>query len=86
MVPAVQTDPAVGREAAMNALRRILPEIDLEETTIPKEILDRLIVQKDDFEAAMREVSPSAMREILVEVPNVNWEDIGGLESVTVVG
>jgi transitional endoplasmic reticulum ATPase len=73
---------AVSREAAMNALRRILPEIDLEETTIPKEILDRLIVQKDDFEAAMREVQPSAMREILVEVPNVNWEDIGGLENV----
>ena len=73
---------AVGREAAMNALRRILPEIDLDEPTIPKEILDRLIVQKDDFEAAMREVQPSAMREILVEVPNVNWEDIGGLESV----
>jgi transitional endoplasmic reticulum ATPase len=73
---------AVGREAAMNALRRILPEIDLEEPTIPKEILDRLIVQKDDFEAALREVQPSAMREILVEVPNVNWEDIGGLESV----
>ena len=73
---------AVGREAAMNALRRILPEIDLEETTIPKEILDRLIVQKDDFETALREIQPSAMREILVEVPNVNWEDIGGLESV----
>ena len=73
---------AVGREAAMNALRRILPEIDLEEPTIPKEILDRLIVQKDDFESALREVQPSAMREILVEVPNVNWEDIGGLESV----
>ena len=73
---------AVGREAAMNALRRILPEIDLEEPTIPKEILDRLIVQKDDFEAALRDVSPSAMREILVEVPNVNWEDIGGLEDV----
>ena len=73
---------AVGREAAMNALRRILPEIDLEEPTIPKEILDRLIVQKDDFEAALREIQPSAMREILVEVPNVNWEDIGGLESV----
>jgi len=73
---------AVGREAAMNALRRILPEIDLEEPTIPKEILDRLIVQKDDFEAALREVSPSAMREILVEVPNVSWEDIGGLDEV----
>jgi transitional endoplasmic reticulum ATPase len=73
---------AVSREAAMNALRRILPQIDLDEPTIPKEILDRLIVQKSDFEAALREIQPSAMREILVEVPNVSWEDIGGLESV----
>jgi len=73
---------AVTREAAMNALRRILPEIDLDEPTIPKEILDRLIVQKNDFEAALREVQPSAMREILVEVPNVKWEDIGGLQEV----
>lgn len=73
---------AVTREAAMNSLRRILPEIDLDEPTIPKEILDRLIVHKEDFEAALREVQPSAMREILVEVPNVKWEDIGGLESV----
>jgi len=73
---------AVSREAAMNALRRILPEINLEEPTIPKEILDRLVVQKDDFEMALREISPSAMREILVEVPDVRWEDIGGLEAV----
>ncbi|MGV8174831.1 MAG: CDC48 family AAA ATPase [Methanothrix sp.] len=73
---------AVSREAAMNALRRILPEIDLDEPTISKDVLDRLIVQKDDFDAALREVSPSAMREILVEVPNVSWEDIGGLEYV----
>jgi len=73
---------AVTREAAMNALRRILPEIDLDEPTIPKEILDRLIVLRRDFEAALREVQPSAMREILVEVPNVKWEDIGGLEAV----
>jgi len=73
---------AVTREAAMNALRRILPEIDLDEPTIPKEILDRLIVQREDFEAAMREVQPSAMREILIEIPNVKWEDIGGLENV----
>jgi transitional endoplasmic reticulum ATPase len=73
---------AVTREAAMNALRRILPEIDLDETTIPKEVLDRLVVQKEDFEAALREVQPSAMREILVEIPNVRWEEIGGLEEV----
>ncbi|MDM7935117.1 MAG: CDC48 family AAA ATPase [Methanothrix sp.] len=73
---------AMTREAAMNALRRILPEIDLDEPTIPKEILDRLIVHREDFEAALREVQPSAMREIMVEVPNVKWEDIGGLEDV----
>jgi transitional endoplasmic reticulum ATPase len=73
---------AVTREAAMNALRRILPEINLDETTIPKEVLDRLVVQKEDFEAALREVQPSAMREILVEIPNVRWEEIGGLEEV----
>jgi len=73
---------AVCREAAMNALRRILPEIDLDEPTIPKEILDRLIVHSEDFEDALRDVQPSAMREILVEVPNVSWQDIGGLEGV----
>jgi len=73
---------AVSREAAMNALRRILPEIDLDAPTIPREILDRLIVHKEDFETAMREVQPSALREIMVEVPNVAWEDIGGLEGV----
>ena len=73
---------AVAREAAMNSLRRILPEIDLDEPTIPRDILDRLIVHKEDFEAAMREVQPSALREIMVEVPNVSWEDIGGLEPV----
>ncbi|NMC09530.1 MAG: AAA family ATPase, partial [Methanothrix sp.] len=73
---------AVCREAAMNALRRILPEIDLDEPTIPKEILDRLIVHREDFEDALRDVQPSAMREILVEVPNVSWQDIGGLEGV----
>jgi transitional endoplasmic reticulum ATPase len=73
---------AVAREAAMNSLRRILPEIDLDEPTIPRDILDKLIVHKEDFEAAMREVQPSALREIMVEVPNVSWEDIGGLEPV----
>jgi transitional endoplasmic reticulum ATPase len=73
---------AVSREAAMNALRRILPEIDLDEPTIPKEILDRLIVERNDFDAALREIQPSAMREILIEVPNVKWDDIGGLEGV----
>src|SRR5512136_333105 len=73
---------AVTREAAMNSLRRILSEINLDEPTIPREVLDKLIVHKEDFEAAMREVQPSALREIMVEVPNVSWEDIGGLEDV----
>lgn len=73
---------AVCREAAMNALRRILPEIDLDEPTIPKEILDRLVVRRIDFEAALREIQPSALREIMVEVPKVTWDDIGGLEDV----
>ncbi len=73
---------AMCREAAMNALRRILPEIDLELKEIPKETLDKLIVTRSDFELVMKEVQPSALREILFEVPNVTWEDIGGLENV----
>ncbi|VVB88386.1 VCP-like ATPase [uncultured archaeon] len=73
---------AMCREAAMNELRRILPEINLEQKEIPKETLDKLVVTRSDFEDVMKEVQPSALREILFEVPNVTWEDIGGLESV----
>lgn len=73
---------ALCREAAMNALRRILPEIDLEQKVIPKETLDKLVVTRSDFEDVMKEIQPSALREILFEVPNVTWEDIGGLENV----
>ncbi len=73
---------AMCREAAMNELRRILPEIDLELKEIPKETLDKLVVTRSDFEVVMKEIQPSALREILFEVPNVTWEDIGGLESV----
>lgn len=73
---------ALVREAAMNSLRRILPEIDLEQTEIPKEILDKLHVTFQDFEYALKEVQPSALREILFEVPSITWEDIGGLEDV----
>jgi transitional endoplasmic reticulum ATPase len=73
---------ALTREAAMNALRRILPEIDLEQQEIPKEILDKLSVTLCDFEDAMKEVQPSALREILFEIPNITWDDIGGLEGV----
>ncbi len=73
---------ALCREAAMNALRRILPEIDLEQKEIPKETLDKLVVTRSDFEEVMKEIQPSALREILFEVPKVTWEDIGGLEEV----
>ncbi len=73
---------ALCREAAMTALRRILPEIDLEQKVIPKETLDKLIIKRSDFEDVMKEIQPSALREILFEVPNVTWNDIGGLDNV----
>lgn len=73
---------ALTKEAAMNSLRRILPEIDLDQHEIPQELLNKLSVTLFDFEEAMKEVQPSALREILFEVPNVTWEDIGGLEKV----
>lgn len=73
---------AMCREAAMTALRRVLPEIDLEQKEIPKETLDKLIITRSDFAEMMKEIQPSALREILFEVPNVTWEDIGGLEHV----
>jgi transitional endoplasmic reticulum ATPase len=67
------------KEAAMHALRRITPEIDIEEE-IPQEILDNLVVTKEDFREALKNIEPSAMREVYVEVPHVGWDDIGGLE------
>ncbi|HHV24227.1 MAG: CDC48 family AAA ATPase [Methanosarcina sp.] len=73
---------ALCREAAMSALRRILPKLNLKEPQIPKEILDSLQVTREDFETAMKEVQPSAIREILIEIPNVSWDDVGGLEDV----
>ena len=73
---------ALCREAAMSALRRILPKINLKEPQIPKEILDSLQVTRADFEDAMKEVQPSAIREILIEIPNVSWDDVGGLEDI----
>lgn len=73
---------ALCREAAMNALRRILPEIDLEEQTIPKEILEKLFVSRSDFMDALKFINPSALREVFIEVPNIHWEDIGGLEGL----
>ncbi|MEM1582130.1 MAG: CDC48 family AAA ATPase [Candidatus Bathyarchaeia archaeon] len=73
---------ALCKEAAMRALRRILPEIDFEKDTIPAEILNKITVTMNDFMDALKDVEPSAMREVLVEVPNVRWEDIGGLDDV----
>ena len=69
------------KEAAMHALRRITPEIDIEEEEIPQEILDKLVVTRDDFKEALKNIEPSAMREVYVEVPHVGWDDIGGLEN-----
>ena len=72
---------ALAREAAMRALRRYLPEIDLDEP-VPTELLERMQVIAQDFKDALKTVDPSALREFLVEVPNVTWDSIGGLPEV----
>ncbi|HZD43372.1 MAG TPA: CDC48 family AAA ATPase, partial [Methanomicrobiales archaeon] len=69
------------KEAAMHALRRVLPQINIEES-IPAEIMDQLVVTSSDFDESMKHVEPSAMREVAVEVPDVGWKDVGGLEEV----
>lgn len=73
---------ALSKEAAMRSLRRILPEIDLHQPKIPADILNKIKVTKGDFDEALKDVQPSAMREVLVQRPNVKWEDIGGLQSI----
>ena len=73
---------ALSRESAMNALRRILPELDLEEQTIPQEVLEKLFVANNDFMEALKSISPSALREVFIEVPDIRWKDIGGLEEL----
>ncbi|MDH5690258.1 MAG: CDC48 family AAA ATPase [Candidatus Bathyarchaeota archaeon] len=73
---------ALTKEAALHALRRILPEIDFEADSVPAEILNKIIVDMNDFQESLKEIEPSAMREVLVEVPNVKWKDIGGLAEV----
>ena len=73
---------ALAREAAMRAIRRVLPEIDLEVESIPVETLNKIEVNNEDFLAALREMEPSAMREVMVESPNVHWDEIGGLAEV----
>lgn len=71
---------SLAREAAMRALRKVLPSIDLEDETIPSEVLNSLEVTQDNFMDAYREMQPSTLREVLLESPNVKWEEIGGLE------
>lgn len=71
---------ALTKEAAMAALRRVLPDVDLEADEIPREVLNSISVTKDDFKNALKDMQPSTMREVLIEKPNVRWEDIGALE------
>ena len=71
---------ALTREAALEAVRRIMPKINLNEDTIPTEVLDALSVDNSDFDNALKRVQPSAMREVMVQVPNIGWDDIGGLD------
>jgi len=73
---------ALAREAAMTTLRKILPNIDYELAEIPYELLMKLEVSMDNFYDAMKEVEPSAIREVFVEVPDVKWEDVGGLNEI----
>lgn len=73
---------ALVRESAMKALRRYLPEIDLEEEQIPPEVLEKMAVIMADFRMAIKEVEPSALREIYLEVPEVSWDEVGGLQEI----
>ena len=73
---------ALVREAAMKALRRYLPDIDLDEEHIPAEVLEKMEVRMSDFKLAIKEIEPSALREIYLEVPEVSWEQVGGLSEV----
>ncbi len=73
---------ALAREAAMLVLRRVLPELNRNEDTIPKELLEKLRVTRDDLKEALKVVRPSALREVLIEMPNVKWDDVGGMDYV----
>ena len=72
----------LSKEAAMRSLRRILPEIDLDEDIISSEILQKIQITSDDFREALKEVKPSALREVQVQIPDVNWDDVGGLDEL----
>ena len=70
---------ALAKEAAMRVVRRVIPDLK-SEGEIPPQVLEKLIVTKDDFKLALREIQPSALREVLVQVPDIKWDDLGGLE------
>ncbi len=72
---------ALAKEAAMHALRKVLPDIDLSQD-IPIEILQKIVVRMEDFTEVLKEIEPSAMREVFVEIPNVTWKDVGGLNNI----
>ncbi len=72
----------LAKEAAIRSLRKILPQIDLKEEKIPAEILQKIIITDNDFRDALKDVRPSALREVLVQVPNVSWDDVGGLDTL----
>ncbi|MFB5631934.1 MAG: CDC48 family AAA ATPase [Nitrosopumilus sp.] len=72
----------LSKEAAMRSLRRILPEIDLDEDKISAEILQKIEITAEDFRDALKEVRPSALREVQVQIPNVSWDDVGGLDEL----
>jgi len=72
----------LAKEAAMKALKRVLPKINLEDERIPAEVLNEIRVTMQDFLDALKEITPSAMREVYLETPDVKWTDIGGLEEV----
>ncbi|MEA3002047.1 MAG: transitional endoplasmic reticulum ATPase [Sphingomonadales bacterium] len=73
---------ALTREAAIEAVRRIMPQINLAEGTIPPEVIENLSVKGSDFEEALKRVQPSAMREVMVQAPTVGWDDVGGVDEV----
>ena len=73
---------ALCKEAAMKALRRYLPKIDLEKERVPSEVLRSMVVKFEDFMNAYKEIVPTAVREVYMEKPNVHWDDVGGLEDV----
>ena len=70
------------KEAAMRSLTRVIPEINLDQTKIPIEVLNKIRIGNKEFEDALKDIHPSAMREVQIQKPNVKWEDVGGLANV----